>query len=73
MADPKFSEEELRRMAKSWFSEAREKSAQDDAEVSVWKKEIRKWTHSTDSGSGGWFSSDSGDSGGGGDGGGGGD
>ena len=70
MNAPKPIEDELRRLGQSWFAEARELSAQDDAEVAAWKKELRKWTTYS---SGGFFSFfDSSDSSGG-DGGGGGD
>lgn len=39
----KLSYEEARRLARIWFAEAREKSEQDEAEVTAWKKEQRKW------------------------------
>ena len=42
MADAKFTEEELRRMAQSWFAEARATSAKDAAEVSNWVNGVRQ-------------------------------
>ena len=67
MNAPKLSPDELHRLAEAWFAEAREKSAQDLAEVEAWKKELHKWTGFGSSGDSGTWS----DSGGGGDGGGG--
>jgi hypothetical protein len=45
------SYEEVRRLARIWFTEAREKSAQDDAEIAAWRKEHRK--RNADAGEGG--------------------
>ena len=42
MNGPKHTDEELRQLAKAWFSEARQKSAQEDAEVTAWHNERRK-------------------------------
>jgi hypothetical protein len=39
----KLSYEDVRRLARMWFAEAREKSNRDDADVENWKKEQRKW------------------------------
>jgi hypothetical protein len=36
----------LRRLAQSWFADARQASAQDDAEVATWAQEQRKWSRS---------------------------
>jgi hypothetical protein len=38
----KLSYEDIRRMARVWFNEAREQSVLDDAEIAAWKKERRK-------------------------------
>jgi hypothetical protein len=77
MRDPSSTDEDLKRLGKKWFAEARQKSAQDDADFDAWDKERRKWTPlGYYGGPGGYWGStgDSGDSGGGsggGDGGGG--
>jgi hypothetical protein len=42
-AMPGKSYEELRRLARIWFTEAREKSAPDDAEFADWTAERRQW------------------------------
>jgi hypothetical protein len=50
----KLSYEEVRRLARIWFADAREKSAQDEAEVTAWKNEQREGNSSPgDRGSGG--------------------
>jgi hypothetical protein len=41
------SDDELRQLAKSWFSEARQKSAQEETEVNEWFNSHRKWSHLT--------------------------
>jgi hypothetical protein len=38
----KLSYEEVRRLARIWFAEAREKGVQDEAEVATWTEEQRK-------------------------------
>ncbi len=38
------SDEELRKLAKTWFSDARQKSAQEETEVAAWYDARRKWT-----------------------------
>jgi hypothetical protein len=48
---PKLSYEQVRRLARTWFAEAREKSEQDDAEFAAWQKEHRKWNSYDYSGS----------------------
>jgi hypothetical protein len=35
----RLSYEEIRRLARTWFDEAREQSVRDNAEVAAWKKE----------------------------------
>ena len=61
---PKHTDEELRQLAKTWFSEARQKSAQEDAEVTAWHNGRRKWSplgyYGGSSGSRGYGSDDSG-------------
>lgn len=37
-------EEELNRLGRAWFAEAREKSARDEAEFEIWRREHNKWT-----------------------------
>ena len=39
----KLSYEEVRRLARIWFADAHEKSEQDEAEVTAWTTEQRKW------------------------------
>jgi len=68
MSDPKRTDQELRHLGQTWFSEARQKSLQDEAEIAAWKKEHRKWTGYGWSGFGDGTGGSSG--GGGGDGGG---
>ncbi len=63
----RLSYEDVRRLARTWFAEAKEKSDRDEAEISTWKKAHRKWNSSPDSGSGFWDSGDSGGDCGGGD------
>ena len=54
----RLSYEEIRRLARTWFDEAREKSVRNDAEVMAWKKERPRnnsgggfdWSSSSDSG-----------------------
>ena len=69
MNGPKHTDEELRQLAKAWFSEARQKSAQENAEVTAWHNERRKWSPLTGYYSSGSYnnsnSSNSSDSGGG--------
>jgi hypothetical protein len=60
MSGPHRTDEELRQLAKSWFSETRQKSAQEEAEVNEWFNARRKWSPLT-----GYYSS--GSDGGGGD------
>ena len=65
MNGPNRTDEELRQLAKSWFSEARRKSAQDETEVNEWFGTRRKWSPLTGYYSGGNYGNDS--DGGGGD------
>jgi hypothetical protein len=59
------SAEDLERLVKVWFAEARQLSAHDQAEFDAWKKEHRKWTYFTGSGLGASYAgSDAGDCGG---------
>jgi len=44
MSGPKHTDEELRKLAKSWFSEARQKSAQEETSVNEWFSTRRKWS-----------------------------
>ena len=57
------AESRLAALAREWFTEAREKTAQEDAEFATWNKQRKKWTAGSD---GGLFdsSSDGGDCGG---------
>lgn len=55
----KLSYEDVRRLARTWFAEAREKSNRDEAEVEDWKKEQRKW-NSYGGGFSDWSGSDDG-------------
>jgi len=78
MSGPHRTDEELRQLAKSWFSEARQKSAQEETEVKDWLNARRKWSPLSGYYSGSSYrsrsdSSDSSDGGGGDSGGGGGD
>ena len=57
----RLSYEEIRRLARTWFDEAREKNVRDDAEVTAWKKERPR---NNFGGGFDWFNSSSGDSGG---------
>jgi hypothetical protein len=54
------SYEEVRRLARIWFTEAREKSAQDDAEIATWRIEQRKRTADADEGGDRSFDSEGG-------------
>jgi hypothetical protein len=37
-------EDQLKRLGRSWFGEAREKSERDQAEVETWQREHNKWS-----------------------------
>lgn len=52
------AESRLAELAREWFTEAREKTAQEDAELTAWNKNRKKWTAGSD---GGLFDSSSGD------------
>jgi hypothetical protein len=39
---------DLHRLAQRWFADARQASAQDEAEVAAWAQEQRKWSQSRD-------------------------
>ncbi len=76
MSGPDRNDEELRQLAKSWFSEARQKSAREETEVNEWFNTRRKWSPLTGYYGGSSRSRDDSDGGGGdfsGDGSGGGD
>ena len=59
MSGPKHTDEELRQLAKAWFSEARQKSAQEETEVNEWFSTRRKWSPVTGYYSGSSYSSNS--------------
>lgn len=56
----KLSYEEVRRLARIWFAEAREKSVQDGAEAVAWTKGQRKWNSCPGGGGDGGRSGDRG-------------
>ena len=44
MFGSKRSDDELKRLGKTWFAEARAKSEKEEAEFTTWNKERRKWS-----------------------------